>query len=188
MTVRKARNRKGTIRLELGERASYRFSILSTRQVGQMASVYLHKFGLTGNTWRVLSLIGYYGPMSASDVCRHGSLEADKVTRAADILVRKKYVTRRRNREDRRKVVLSLSAAGRRVFGELERHRYAMERELLSVLSPGELDSLYGILDKIEARADEIFPPRNGPEDSRGAAPSPAPAGKSPKTRRKAGP
>lgn len=171
MAVRKSRKKKGTIRLELGERASYRFSILSTRQVGQMASVYLNKFGLTGNTWRVLSLIGYYGPMSASDVCRHGSLEADKVTRAVDILVRKKYVIRRRNREDRRKVVLSLSAAGRRVFDELERHRYAMERELLSVLSPDELDSLYSILDKIEARADEIFVPSNGAADSRGAAP-----------------
>lgn len=185
MTVRKSRNRKGTIRLELGERASYRFSVLSTRQVGQMASVYLHKFGLTGNSWRVLSLIGYYGPMSASEVCRRGSLEADKVTRAVDILVRKKYVIRRRDREDRRKVALSLSAAGRRVFDELERHRYAMERKLLSVLAPDELESLYAILDKIEARADEIFAPRNGSHES--GASAVAAGGKSSKTGREAG-
>ena len=157
MPAAKRRAKKGKVRLELGERASYRFSILSTRQVAQMSSLYLHRFGLTGNTWRVLSIIGYYGPMSATEVCRHGSLEADKVTRAVDILCKKKLVLRRQNRQDRRKVVLSLSARGRRVYDEIERHRYAQERELMAALSPDELDSLYGILDKIEARANEIF-------------------------------
>jgi DNA-binding MarR family transcriptional regulator len=159
--------RKGKVRMELGERASYRFAILSTRQVGQMSSVYLHRFGLTGNTWRVLSIIGYYGPMSATEVCRHGSLEADKVTRAVDILGKKKLVLRRRNAEDRRKVVLSLSARGRRVYDEIERLRYAQERKIMKALEPEELDSLYNILDKLEARADEIFVPADGGKGTR---------------------
>jgi len=155
--VTQKKPKKGKVRLELGERASYRFSILSTRQVSQMSSVYFNEFGLTGNTWRVLSIIGYYGPMSATEVCEHASLEADKVTRAVDILSRKQNVLRRRNMQDRRKVVLSLSAKGRRVYDEIERHRYIMERDLMSVLDADELDALYGILDKIEQRADEIF-------------------------------
>ena len=153
----KAKLKKGEIRLELGERASYRFSILSARQVTQMVGVTLKQFGLTGNTWRVLSIIGYYGPMSATEVCEHASLEADKVTRAVDILSRKKIVLRRRNRRDRRKVVLSLSARGRRVYDEIERHRHVMEIDLMSVLDADERDALYEILDKIEQRADEIF-------------------------------
>ncbi len=153
----KAKLKKGEIRLELGERASYRFSILSARQVTQMAGVTLKQFGLTGNTWRVLSIIGYYGPMSATEVCEHASLEADKVTRAVDILSCKKIVLRRRNRRDRRKVVLSLSARGRRVYNEIERHRHVMELDLMSVLDADERDALYEILDKIEQRADEIF-------------------------------
>lgn len=169
MPAGKRTRKKGKVRLELGERASYRFAILSTRQVGQLSSVYLHRFGLTGNTWRVLSIIGYYGPMSATDVCRLGSLEAGKVTRAVDILRKKRLVLRRQNAKDRRKVVLSLSVRGRQVYDEIERLRYAQERAIMKALEPDELDSLYSILDKLEARADEIFVPVDRGKGARAA-------------------
>ena len=149
--------KKGELRLELGERATYRFSILSAHQVSRVAKIYLQKHGLTGNTWRVLSIVGYYGPLSATEVCQHGSLEPDKVTRAVDLLVGKGYVRRRQDPRDRRKVILSLSAKGRRVYDAIEDIRYEMERELMGVLTPSELDALYVILDKLEERSDEIL-------------------------------
>jgi DNA-binding MarR family transcriptional regulator len=156
MAENRKRYKKGELRLELGERATYRFSILSARQVSRVARIYLQKYGLTGNTWRVLSIVGYYGPLSATEVCRHASLEPDKVTRAVDLLVGKGYVRRRQDPRDRRKVILSLSAKGRRVYDAIEEIRYEMEREMMGILSPSELDTLYAILDKLEARSNEI--------------------------------
>lgn len=175
---------RGQIRLAQGERATYRFSILAARQVSSMASIYLNGYGLTGNTWRVLTIIGYYGPMSGTEVSKRASLEPAKVTRAVDLLAGKGYVLRRRDRNDRRKVVLSLSARGRRVYDAIEEIRYEMETELLSALTAGERETLYRVLDKLEARAGEVLVRREG--TTNGAA-ADAPPRKSTKSAQSAG-
>ena len=79
------------------------------------------------------------------------------MTRAVDSLVAKGFVLRVHDKEDRRRVVLSLSARGARAFGEIDRVRYAIESEMLALLDPSELIALNRILDKIRLRAVAIF-------------------------------
>jgi DNA-binding MarR family transcriptional regulator len=119
--------------------------------------MYLERFGMTVSRWKVLVIIGRFAPMSAKDVAHKTSLEPEKVTRAVDGLVRQRYVIRRKDPKDKRRVILSLSQMGREVFAESERIRYAIESEFLNVLGPNELRVFYGILNKLEQRAIQIF-------------------------------
>jgi DNA-binding MarR family transcriptional regulator len=144
-------------RIDLDQRTAYQFSILAARQTRCLAEMYLERFGMTVSRWKVLVIIGRFAPVSAKDVAQRTSLEPEKVTRAVDGLVRQRYVIRRKDPKDKRRVILSLSQTGQEVFAESERIRYAIESEFLNVLGPNELRMFYGILNKLEQRAIQIF-------------------------------
>lgn len=141
----------------LHDRTTYRFSILAARQTRCLSEMYVQKFGLSVGQWKVLPIIGYYGPMSAKAVGERTSLEPEKVTRAVDQLVARGLVSRRADSKDRRRVVLSLAAKGREVFTESEQLRSAIEKEFLNALKPQERAAFHRILDKLERRATVMF-------------------------------
>ena len=114
-------------------------------------------FGLSVNGWKLLSVIEYFGPLSASEAGAHTSLEPAKVTRGIDALAQKRLVLRREDPADRRRTILTLSEKGRRLHDKVEQVSRALERELLSVLTPSERSMLYRTLDKLERRSSEIF-------------------------------
>lgn len=134
--------------------------MIAARHARALSAMYTERFGLTLNTWKVLSVVGCLGPLSATEAGSRASLEADKVTRAVDALAGQGFVLRRQDAEDRRRVILSLSTKGRRVHDAVAQVHDAMEREFLSVLAPVEIAALCGILDKLDARATEIFADR----------------------------
>ena len=84
-------------------------------------------------------------------------MDADKVTRAVDRLVSRGLVARKVDAEDRRRIVLRLTARGRRVHAEIEQVRRAIEERFLSVLSAEELARFNATLGKLEAQAARIF-------------------------------
>jgi DNA-binding MarR family transcriptional regulator len=141
----------------LHDRTTYRFSILAARQTRCLSEMYIQKFGLSVSQWKVLPIVGYYGPMSAKEVGERTSLEPEKVTRAVDQLVARGLVTRRADPKDRRKVVLSLAAKGKEIFKESEKLRGAIEGAFLDALRPGEKAVLQRLLDKLERRAAVMF-------------------------------
>ena len=89
--------------------------------------MYLQIFDLSVSQWKILPIVGYYGPMSAKEVGKRTSLEPEKVTRAVDQFVVRGLVTRKSNSEDRRRVVLSLATKGTEVFEESEKLRGLIE-------------------------------------------------------------
>jgi DNA-binding MarR family transcriptional regulator len=141
----------------LDHRSTYRFSRIAALHSRAFSKVYSRKFMLTVSTWKILTVIGRFEPLSANAAGAHSSLEPDKVTRAVDALVKQGYVLRRQDSKDRRKVVLSLSSKGQHVHDELNRLRDMIEHEFLRVLSASEIASLYSILDKLEAKAVKLF-------------------------------
>jgi DNA-binding MarR family transcriptional regulator len=141
----------------LDHRTTYRFSMIAALHARAFSTVYSRKYRLNVNTWKVLSVVGRFGPMSANSTGEHSSLEPDKVTRAVDALVKQGLVLRRQDPQDRRRVVLSLSVKGRKVHDELSQLRDAMEHEFLSVLNSDEIGALYRIIDKLDAQAVKLF-------------------------------
>ena len=146
-----------SIRLKLNERTAYRFLHLAGQIMRCLAEMYSPRYGLTIAKWKVLSVIGACGPLSATELGRCTSLEPDKVTRTVDDLVKRNLVLRRQDPADRRRVILTLSPKGKGVNDSIEQVRRAIEVEFVGVLNDDELKVLYAILDKLDERAAEIF-------------------------------
>ena len=144
--------------LSLDRRTSYRFSIIARRQTRCLAAMHSAEFGLSVNGWKLLSVIEYYGPLSASEAGAHTSLEPAKVTRGIDMLAAQGLVRRREDPVDRRRTVLSLSAKGRRIYEKIEKVSRGLERALLRGLTANEQKLLDLMLDKLERRSSKIFP------------------------------
>ena len=170
--------------LDLEHRLAYRFAMLSAQATRCLGDLY-REHGLTVVGWRTLSLIGRYEPIYPSSIAERTSVDADKVTRAVDRLVAKRLVVRKVDAEDRRRIVLRLTAHGRRVHAEIDRVRRMIEVEFLSVLAAEELARFYATLGKLEAHASRIFAGKgawrellqaNG--DSRKSATAPSKRGK----------
>jgi DNA-binding MarR family transcriptional regulator len=119
--------------------------------------MYLQMFDLSVSQWKILPIIGYYGPMSAKEVGERTSLEPEKVTRAVDQLVVRGLVTRKSDPKDRRRVVLSLAAKGTEVFENSEKLRGVIENKFLAALKPSERLAFHRILDKLEEHAKALF-------------------------------
>ena len=151
------RFKSARIEIDLQQRTAYRFSLLAARQTRCLAEMYIQQFGLSVSRWKVLAIIGHYAPMSAKEVAERTSLEPVKVTRAVDGLVAQKFINRRRDPVDRRRVILSLSAKGTRVYNQSETMRRVIDGEFLQILNSAEKQMFYTLLDKLEQRAAAIF-------------------------------
>lgn len=144
------------LRLDLEYRTAYRFSVIAAQSTRCFSDLY-RKLGLTVGGWRTLSLIGRYEPIHPSSIAERTSVDPDKVTRAVDRLVAKGLVARRADSVDRRRIVLTLTARGRKVYREIDQVRRTVERKFLSALTPQELARFNATMDKLEAQARRLF-------------------------------
>lgn len=142
--------------LDLEHRTAYRFAVLSAMSTRSISDLY-RRHGLTVGGWRTLSLIGHHEPTHPSAISDRSSVDPDKITRAVDRLVRRGFVSRRLDETDRRRVVLTLTARGRKVHDEIDRVRRILEQKFLSVLSAAELRQFNRSLDKLEGQARLLF-------------------------------
>jgi DNA-binding MarR family transcriptional regulator len=149
-------------RVPLDERVSYRFSVIAKRLDQSLAAMHSKKLGISVNNWKILGVIACFGPLSATELGARTGLDPDKITRAVDTLVQRSYVIRRDDEADRRRVVLTLSAKGRRVHDKIEMVASAMEAEFLSVLTAEESRALQSSLTKLEQHSSMMFGRREG--------------------------
>lgn len=145
-----------TLRLDLEFRTAYRFSVISAQSTRCFSDLY-RKLGLTVGGWRTLSLIGRYQPIHPSSIAERTSVDPDKVTRAVDRLVERGLVARKVDKVDRRRIVLTLTARGQRVYDEIDGVRRTAEEKFLSVLTGEEIARFNATMDKLEAQARRIF-------------------------------
>jgi len=92
--------------------------------------------GMTRTQWRVMANLGRFGAMTAADICRAALLEKTKVSRAVAALEARGWLVRAPSGTDRRAEMLSLTEAGRAMFGEIGRNALAFDAELRARLGP----------------------------------------------------
>jgi DNA-binding MarR family transcriptional regulator len=145
------------IRTDLAQRSFYRFSLLATMINRAVTRAYVRNYGRPANGWKVVTVLGRFGPLTASQIHDHTTLEMDKITRIVDDLVDRQIARRRRDKADRRRVIVSLSGKGKRMNAKIEKTIAALEREFLIVLNRSEREALYGLLDRLQSRGSDIF-------------------------------
>jgi DNA-binding MarR family transcriptional regulator len=144
--------------LQLDRFLPYRLSVLSNTVSSAIAGAYERRFGLTIPEWRVIAVLAMAPNLSAAEVAQRTAMDKVAVSRAVTSLLKARRIERRVSRADRRRSVLRLSAAGRRVYGEVVPFALAYERALLRPLGTRERARLDRTLAILLGRATEIGP------------------------------
>jgi DNA-binding MarR family transcriptional regulator len=135
----------------------YRLSVLMLRISNAIARSYERRFRLGVPEWRVMAVLGRFGPLSANGVAEKTQMDKVRVSRAVARLVAAGRVSRRTDRMDRRRSILALTAAGEAIHREIVPHAERVEARLLAGLDEAERAALDRLLAKLESRAETPF-------------------------------
>ena len=128
----------------------YRLSVLSNTVSRAIADRYQREFGLSIWQWRIMAVLGESESLTASEVCARTAMDKVAVSRAVNRLIEAGRLERHFAADDKRRSVLALSAHGRRVYRQIVPLAITYEEALLERLTAKEIDTLDGLLKKLE--------------------------------------
>jgi DNA-binding MarR family transcriptional regulator len=146
--------RPGTIDLE--RFLPYRLSVLTNLVSGTIADAYRRRFGLSIPEWRVLAVLARHPGLSAADVAERTRMDAVAVSRAVARLVAAGRLRRGLARDDRRRSVLAVSAAGKAVYRAVAPVALGYEQQLLAALDPAARAALDAAVSALTTRAEAL--------------------------------
>jgi DNA-binding MarR family transcriptional regulator len=144
--------------LELDRFLPYRLSVLSNIVSTAIAGAYQDRFGLTIPEWRVMAVLAMNPGLSAAEVAQRTAMDKVAVSRAVGSLLKQRRIAREMARSDRRRSLLKLAPAGRRVYAQVIPFALAYERELIAPLSRRDREMLDRAIRILLGRATEIGP------------------------------
>ena len=142
--------------LALEDFVPYRLSLLTNTVSRALADHYSGRFGMSVPEWRVMAVLGRHPHVSAGEVCRRTAMDKVTISRAVGRLDRAGRLVRGADPGDRRRAVLSLSAAGRAVYRRLIPAVRAYESALLAALSEDEAARLDRLLTLLQRRSEAL--------------------------------
>ena len=127
-------------------------SIERTNQlVRRYLAEHLDRLSVTEIEAHLLARLSAKGPISVADLQRAFGLRPSTLTNALDRLERRRLVARRTDPEDRRSVLVTLTAAGRRAAREVITMVDALEARVAGRVSNSQLAAFDAVIAAIEA-------------------------------------
>lgn len=139
--------------LQLESFLPYRLSLLSNAVSGAIAAVYGDKFAISMPEWRIMMILAEYPDVSADEVCRRTKIEKSVVSRAVARLLKRHFINREIDEDDRRRSILRLSETGLSVYDEVMPIARDYEAKLLSGLTAEEMETFNAMIDKLLEKA-----------------------------------
>jgi len=143
--------------LDLEHHLPYRLARLSNLIRQTTSDVHLERAGVPGREWRVLGMIGLRGPLSAAETADLTGMDRATITRSVDRLESAGLVQRTRDPDDRRRIVLEVTARGRRKCDHIIPLMRKDGRYYESVLTNKEIRLLLDVIERLENRAHERY-------------------------------
>jgi DNA-binding MarR family transcriptional regulator len=119
-------------------------TVEARRVVGEV----LGGHGLHRSQYALLAALEQFGPQSQAQLSERSGLDRSDVVRWVDELAARRLLVRRRDPDDRRRNVVSISAAGRRLLDKLDAEIGAAQDRLLGALSARERKQLVTLLSR----------------------------------------
>jgi DNA-binding MarR family transcriptional regulator len=124
--------------LKLDTFLPYRLNVVASLVSQALSRIYVDRYGLGVPEWRILVTLGEFEVMTAKAVGAHSHMHKTKVSRAVSALERRKLLSRRENRADRREAFLSLTPAGRAIYYDLAPGALDFAYRLFAVIDPAD--------------------------------------------------
>lgn len=112
---------------------------------------YQQRYGMLRTEWRVLFHLGKLGEITANEIVVAAKIHKTKISRAVQALVKKGFVKRTQDVQDRRRELLILTKKGMAAFEDLCGLAQTYEEQLVSKLSANEIRILRTALTKLMA-------------------------------------
>ncbi len=109
----------------------------------------IRSFGLTTPQFGVLECLGHLGPMMIGELCRKQLVSGGNMTVVVDNLAHCGLVERIPSKEDRRAIVVQLTAKGKKLFAEIFIKHAKYVTSAVDVLSDKEQSELALLLRKL---------------------------------------
>lgn len=156
MTTKHTAKNKREQQLELSRYFPYKLSILNTVVSQSIAQLFLGRFNLSRQEWRILAALENQKSMSAKELTAYISLEKMQVSRAITRLRKDEMLHQQEDSNDRRYNVLSLTEKGKATYRKIVPLALARESFILSSLTEEEQEQLLSLMEKVHAKADEL--------------------------------
>lgn len=110
----------------------------------QMAQQRLHEAGLdiTVDQWLILNILKAEGDVSQQEIADRVFKDNASVTRIIELLVNKKYVSRKPSKEDRRRASLEITASGERLLKTADNIARSYRKKALKNIDQKTLESM----------------------------------------------
>lgn len=106
---------------------------------------------------RVLLNIGSYMPIKSADIAYQSRLDSYTVSRAVKKLIELELIEARADQFKKNVKNLLLNEKGKKLYQEIVVALEERSKQLESVLSEDEVVQLYGILEKVEEKAEQVL-------------------------------
>jgi DNA-binding MarR family transcriptional regulator len=113
----------------------------------------LRQFRLNVAEWRIIAIIGSFAPLSTRHLVAYTTLEKTSVSRATSSLIRRGYVMRSIDPEDKRLLLLRLSGRGKTLYRQMVARARRFEQALLRGMSAVEVRRMMRQLDRLREAA-----------------------------------
>lgn len=135
---------------------NYRLSRLFASSGAMVIRLCEGRYGITRREWRLIALLAAHGAMSPSELAERAHLERARTSRHITELAARGLIRRLRDPEDGRRAEVDLTVAGRRLYDELFPQSVRFNCQVLSALTPAELDAFEDALAKLTVNAERI--------------------------------
>jgi DNA-binding MarR family transcriptional regulator len=117
-----------------------------TIEARQFVGAVFAKHDMHRSQYSLLAALEQFGPQSQAELSDRSGLDRSDVVRWVDELAARRLLVRKRDPGDRRRNVVSISAAGRRLLASLDGEIAQAQLRLLAALTRQERDQLITLL------------------------------------------
>ncbi len=110
---------------------------------------YKNRYGMLRTEWRVLFHLGRYGEMTAKEIGERARIHKTKVSRAVQKLADRRFLTRKKDENDRRSERLELTQAGLAAYRDLRGVAQEYDAKLVSGFDPEDVATLRRLLARL---------------------------------------
>jgi DNA-binding MarR family transcriptional regulator len=134
----------------------YQLNVVANLVSLALSRVYARRYGIGVPEWRVLVTLGQYGIMTGKAIGAHSHMHKTKVSRAVALMEKRRLVTRRANRADKREALLSLTGTGQVMYEEVAPHALDFAERLMQILDPGDRAAFHRALRQLTERSAKL--------------------------------
>jgi MarR family transcriptional regulator, lower aerobic nicotinate degradation pathway regulator len=120
----------------------------------EISATYTRAHGLSVTEWRLLARLHAEGPMQLADLCRALAMDKAYASRMLRALTLRGYLEVSGDPEHGRRLIVTITTAGRALARRLLPKARDSQQQLLQVLDADERAVLYGAIKKLQAAVD----------------------------------